>query len=39
MLFQIQTNMDTMLTAAQDTVAVVEETVVDNSINLLTMAE
>ena len=39
MLFQIQTDMDTMLTAAQDTLAVVEETVVDNSINLLTMAE
>ena len=39
MLFQIQTDMDTMLTAAQDTVAVVEETVVENSINLLTMAE
>ena len=38
MLFQIQTEMDTMMTAAQDTVALVEETVVDNSINLLTMA-
>ena len=38
MLFQIQTEMDTMMTAAQDSVALVEETVVDNSINLLTMA-
>ncbi len=38
MLFQIQTDMDT-LTAMQDTVAMVEETVVENSINLLTMAE
>ena len=38
MLFQIQTDMDT-LTAVQDTVAMVEETVVENSINLLTMAE
>ena len=38
MLFQIQTDMDT-LAAVQDTVAVVEETVVENSINLLTMAE
>ena len=38
MLFQIQTDMDT-LTVVQDTVAMVEETVVENSINLLTMAE
>ena len=38
MLFQIQTDMDT-LAAVQDTVAMVEETVVENSINLLTMAE
>ena len=38
MLFQIQTDIDT-LTAVQDTVAMVEETVVENSINLLTMAE
>ena len=38
MLFQNQTDMDT-LTAVQDTVAMVEETVVENSINLLTMAE
>jgi biopolymer transport protein ExbB len=36
MLFQIQ-NIDTMM-AVQDTAMVVEETVVDNSINLLTMA-
>ena len=38
MLFQIQTNMDS-LTAVQDTVVMVEETVTENSINLLTMAE
>ena len=39
MLFQIQTDIDTMTTAVQDTVVMVEETVVDNSISLLTMAE
>ncbi len=40
MLFQIQTNIDTtMSTAVQDTVAILEEPVVENSINLLTMAE
>ena len=40
MLFQIQTDIDTtMVTAVQDSLAVVEETVTENSINLLTMAE
>ena len=40
MLFQIQTDIDTtMSTAVQDTVAILEEPVVENSINLLTMAE
>ena len=39
MLFQIQTDIDTtMSTAVQDTVAIIEEPVVENSINLLTMA-
>jgi biopolymer transport protein ExbB len=39
MLFQIQTDIDTMLTTVQDTVVAVEETVTDSSINLLTMAQ
>ena len=40
MLFQIQTDIDTtMSTTVQDTVAILEEPVVENSINLLTMAE
>ena len=39
MLFQIQSDIDTMMTTVQDTVAVVEEMVTENSINLLTMAE
>ena len=38
MLFQIQTNMDTMMTAVQDTVAVLEQPI-EESINLLTMAQ
>ncbi|MBQ5387933.1 MAG: MotA/TolQ/ExbB proton channel family protein [Paludibacteraceae bacterium] len=39
MLFQIQTDIDTMLTTVQDSVVAVEETVTDSSINLLTMAQ
>ena len=38
MLFQIQTNMDTMMTAVQDTVAVLEQPI-EESMNLLTMAQ
>ena len=38
MLFQIQTDMDTMLTAAQDTVAVLEQPI-EESMNLFTMAQ
>ena len=38
MLFQIQTNLDTMMTAIQDTAVVVEQPV-EESINLFTMAQ
>ena len=38
MLFQIQTDMDTMMTAVQDTMAVVEQPV-EESMNLFTMAQ
>ena len=38
MLFQIQTNMDTMMTAVQDTVAVLEQPI-EESMNLFTMAQ
>ena len=38
MLFQIQTNLDTMMTAIQDTAVVVEQPV-EESINLYTMAQ
>ena len=39
MLFQIQTNMDTMMTAVQDTVVAVLEQPIEESMNLLTMAQ
>lgn len=38
MLFQIQTNLDTMMTAIQDTAVVVEQPV-EESVNLFTMAQ
>ena len=38
MLFQIQTDMDTMMTALQDSVAVMEQPI-EESINLFTMAQ
>ena len=38
MLFQIQTDMDTMMTAAQDSLAVMEQPI-EESINLFTMAQ
>mgnify|MGYP003311142124 CR=1 FL=1 len=38
MLFQIQTNMDTAMTAVQDSLAMVEQPM-QESINLFTMAQ
>ena len=38
MLFQIQTDLDTMMTAVQDTAMVVEQPV-EETINLFTMAQ